>query len=134
MYQSTERIQELLNACEQILNHMEVNESQNMLLEKIKQQLKRSNQQFQYEGNDTGAYKQLQHSVHELSYGLEKLQESVFQDYQSYTNNSIDDFEALSYKEQMNYANIYHAKIDYYSTTKLLQNLEKVNSELMQLL
>ncbi|WP_413377686.1 hypothetical protein [Alkalihalobacillus sp. 1P02AB] len=134
MYQSTERIQELLNACDQILNHMEVNESQNMLLEKIKQQLRSSNEQFQYQGNDPSTYKQLQHSVNELSYNLEVLQESVFQDYQSYTNNSIDDFEALSYKEQMDYANIYHAKIDYYSTTKLLQNLEKVNTELMQLL
>ncbi|KMK78155.1 hypothetical protein [Alkalihalobacillus pseudalcaliphilus] len=134
MYQPTERIQELLNACEQIISHMEVSDSHQVLFEKIKQQLINSRQQFQFETHDSHTFMQLQLTMYELSSHLEKLQESVLNDYQVYTNDSIDDYEALSYKEQIDAPSIYHAKIDYYSTTKLLSNLDKINSELKQII
>ncbi|KYG29352.1 hypothetical protein [Alkalihalobacillus trypoxylicola] len=124
---SLKRTHELVSACRQIVNHMEVSGLQEQnLLANIKQQFESCEDVFAQTESEDKILPFVQLKLEELYKQIEELQSYTHQDYLSITNHNIEEYEALSYENQLNQSNVYHAKIDYYSTRKLLHNIEKI--------
>lgn len=135
MDSSWNRIEELMDASLQILNHMEVQSADAQQWQELTEQLKQQKYRLQaISGADQPSMQSFKQTLAGLQQQAVKLERHLQQDYQNATDQGVDAYEAQSLDEQLHNEKAYHGKIDDKSAVKLIENLAKVNEELDRML
>ncbi|WP_010269244.1 hypothetical protein [Paenibacillus senegalensis] len=129
------RVEELMDASLQILNHMEVHNADSAEWEQLTEKLKQQKYRLQsISGADQPALQTFKQTVAGLQQQAVELERHLQQDYQNATEQGIDAYEEQSLDEQMKNDDAYHGKIDDKSAIKLIENLAKLDEELNRML
>ncbi|GAB6991727.1 hypothetical protein [Paenibacillus pini] len=126
MNQATERIQDLLNASIQIIDHMEESGETASQVKQIKQMLQQ--QTAQLTNGSIQSLESLNPSLAQVLRVVNQLQQETEQKYSEATGNATEQFEAKEIEKQLQFPAAYHEKIDYKSLHKISLNLEEAQS------
>nr|WP_150959938.1 hypothetical protein [Aneurinibacillus sp. XH2] len=133
MSQWVTRIQELLDACQQILDHMELPSSSQFQVEELRHLINSEREELTHysDEHDTAIHlNSLRNSVEKMEQLNEQLIAYAEQRYSDASGGAAMSFEAQPLEDQLHQEEAYHGKIDYKSCLKLKENLEKIHQEL----
>lgn len=135
MEQRVERLEQLMDASLQILEHMEIPGQGNARVKQLKDMLRHEYDQVASIRNQE-ADQQTLHNISsrlgDIQVMIDRLQEETLNTYEQVTDGQVDRFEAQTIAEQQGDLEAYHGKIDFNSAVKLQDNLAQMQRELSQ--
>lgn len=133
MSTSWRRVEELLDASLQILDHMEVHNADADEWTQLTEQLKQQRQRLNGDIGNPPDWQELKQNVAGIKRQVTQLQRHLQQSYADSAPGGIDAYEAQALNDQLNNEQAYHDKIDDKSAIKLSENLSKLNETLEQM-
>jgi len=140
MHETLGRLENLVQGCIRILDHMKVGGPDDQKLEQAKRALE---QEYDHVVGLSGRLDDIeqcrrtvatmQRRIHEIAEMLEPVRSQLAQEYRQRTGNATDAFERRPLDEQKEDTATYHSKIDLRSAEKLEDNMDKIVRELLEL-
>ncbi|GIP33221.1 hypothetical protein [Paenibacillus sp. J2TS4] len=129
------RVQEWMDACQQILDHMEVPSSAQAQVEQMRSLLNTEREKLgavhsAAPDTSSASLESLKSNLTELERLNEQLLAMTEQRYSEATGNAMATFESQSLNQQLHEEQAYHGKIDFKSSQKLQENLKKIQQAL----
>lgn len=135
MEQRLERLEQLIDASVQILEHMEIPGQGNARVKQLKDMLRHEYDQvasIRHQEADQQTLHNISSRLGEIQVMIDRLQEETLNTYEQVTDGKVDRFEAQTIAEQQDDPEGYHGKIDFNSAVKLQDNLAQMQRELSQ--
>ncbi|MCQ6557422.1 hypothetical protein [Paenibacillus mendelii] len=125
IHQQNERIQELLDACIQIAEHMNESGLTQNQVDQMKQELRN---QIDHISSGSAITSDFSSAIAQLDQSVEELRQKEASAYRSETGGNPEHFESQFFEDQLEQSQAYHQKIDYKSLDKIKSNLEQIRN------
>ncbi|MFC5466125.1 hypothetical protein [Lederbergia graminis] len=132
MSNAQERLKELMGDTLQILDHMKVDSEHEQLLHQIINGLNEQKEKVDKLTNQQEATS-MSRQLSEIEDMCIQLEAKLLEEYQQSTDNNIDQYQQLSMEEQTAQVDTYHDKIDYLSTVKIRENINRLKEALLNI-